>query len=429
MQATIDRSEPVTAMAATQTMADTVKVFTKASDFAAIEADWRALEALVPDASYFTSFDWCECWWNWFGQDSGREFAVLAVYAGDAIQALLPLTVARSMVFSSARLMGDDTGQYADCLVRPERRGDPALARAVASGLKRLGLDRITLTNCRDDSAVAELVGSWRGGRAGSRKTWIRAAEYSNVEIRPADFDGLKVYRSSRSSSLRKGLRRRRRKLAELGDVQYKRITEPGAFAGLAQHIVRLKLEWLDDNGLHGRYLARPGLVGWMAEVMARAAASGHLHMSVMTVDGRACAAQLAFQSRVKVTGYFSAFDIALSRNAVGKLHLEDLIVDIFEHDQVLDLMPPADSYKREWGVEVMKVAAYTVPLTPWGAFVSRFYSVKTRALAKSAYLRLPQGLRAGVAAGILDFLRRIKRTLAGSAPTASPSNLKRTEG
>ena len=423
MQAVMEKTKPIASArtsepmaVAARTMVDTIRVFSTIGDLGATEADWRALEAAVPDASYFTSFDWCECWWTWFGRDSGRELAIVAVYAGDTLQAIVPLTVARSIFFCSARLMGDDTGQYADCLVRPERRGDPVLARAVVSGLKRLGLDRITLTNCRDDAAIIELVDHLRGG-----SPWIRAAEYSNVEIRPADFGGLEAYGKSRSSSLRKGLRRRRRKLAELGDVRYECITDPDAFAELAEHIVRLKLEWLEDNGLHGRYLARPGLDGWMAEVMRRAQNSGHLHMSVCYVGERICAAQLAFQSRTRVTGYFSAFDISLSRNAVGKLHLEDLIADIFEHDQVLDLMPPSDSYKREWGVEVMKVAAYTVPLTPWGALVSRFYSVRTRALAKSAYLRLPQGMRAGIAAALLGALSRARRSLAARRRPAPP--------
>ncbi|MFV2035847.1 MAG: GNAT family N-acetyltransferase [Halocynthiibacter sp.] len=174
-----------------------------------------------------------------------------------------------------------------------------------------------------------------------------------------------------------------------------------------------------DAHGLHGRYLARPGLDGWMADIMHRAERSGHLHMSVMSVGSRICAAQLAFQSKSKITGYFSAFDISLSRNAVGKLHLQDLITDIFEHNLVLDLMPPSDSYKCEWGVEATKVAAYTVPLTRWGAVVSQVYSVRTRSLAKAAYLRLPNGVRAGIAAGTLDVARKAKRLFAGSGPAA----------
>jgi len=417
MQAMMERSTTIGSANASnpeagpvKTVVDTIRVFTTPAQMAQVRADWQSLEAMVPEAAYFTSFDWCECWWTWFGRDSGRELAVLAVYAGDALQAVLPLMIARTWFFSSARLVGDDTGQYADCLVRPERRGDPVLARAVVSGLRRLGLDRMTLTNCRDGAALFELLGDQAGAR-----TWIGAAQYSNVEIRPADFESLEDYKKSRSSSMQKGLRRRRRKLAALGDVKYECITDPDRFPEISSHIVRLKLEWLDNYGLHGRFLARQGLDGWMADIMARAARRGHLHMSVMSVGGRICAAQLAFQSRSKITGYFSAFDTSLSSNAVGKLHLEDLITDIFAHSLTLDLMPPSDSYKCEWGVEVTNVAAYTVPLTPLGAVVSSVYSVKTRALAKSAYLRLPNAVRAGIAAGILNAARKAKQLVSGS--------------
>jgi len=401
-----------------KTVVDTIRVFASVAELDQLKPDWQNLEAAVPDASYFTSYDWCVCWWNWFGRDSGRKLAVLGVYAGDTLQAVLPLMTARTWFFSSARLLGDDTGQYADCLVRPERRGDPVLARAVVSGLRRLGLDRMTLTNCRDDAAIAELLGG-----QGESGNWTSAARYSNVEVRPADFDTLEDYRKSRSSSLKKGLRRRRRKLTELGDVNYECITDPARFSAVAKHIVGLKLAWLENNGLHGRFLARANLDGWMADVMGRAARKGCLHMSVMKVGERICAAQLAFQSRSKITGYFSAFDIELSSNAVGKLHLEDLIADSFDRDLILDLMPPSDSYKCEWGVEVTKVAAYTVPLTPLGAGVSAIYNVKTRALVKSAYLRLPNTIRAGIAAGLLDALRKAKRLFAGSRPAAAMPN------
>lgn len=393
--------------------ADTITVIATEADLEALKAEWRGLEAAAPDVAYFYGYDWCQSWWNWFGRESGRSLAIVVVRRGDTVQAILPLTIARTWLFASARIMGDDTGQYADCLVRPDRRGDPELSQSIAAALKRLGVDRITLTNCREDSAILEILGAHRRG-----KSWICAAEHTNVEVRPAEFGGFEDYMSTRSSNLRKGLRRRRRNLSKIGEVTHGNVTDPNAFDELAKTVHALKLDWLKQSGLHGRFLARPGLGGWMADIMHRAQASGQLCMSVLWVGEQVGAAQLSFRTKTKVTGYFSAFDISFSPHAVGKLHLESYIEDVFERDLILDVMPPSDSYKLEWGVDDMKQATYTVPLSRAGALVSKVYNVKTNARAKSLYLRMPAFMRAATAAAILDLIRRAKRAITG--PDAS---------
>lgn len=389
-----------------------LRIVTEARDLASLEADWRALEARTEDAFYFTSYDWCSSWWQWFGCHSGRRLGVLAAYDGAGIQAILPLTTAKAWFFTSARLMGDDTGQYADCLVATDRREDEALIATIAEGLKTLGVDRITLSNCREDSALNQLL-----GRSGSGQGWVSAAEHANVEIRSEDFDGYDAYLASRSSSLKKNLRRRRRKLAELGDLRCERVTDPAQMAAIASRIVDLKLNWLAEYGLHGRFLAQKGLDGWMSDVMHASMASGQLHLSVLWLDDKICAAQLAFERNSKVIGYFSAFDLEYSSFAVGKLHIEDQIADVFKEHQSLDLMPPTDDYKLEWGVSTTKVAAYTVPLSPLGALVTRFYNVKTRAMAKDLYLKLPETMRAGTAAKAVGAARWLQQRLVSLSP------------
>lgn len=421
MQADFRGKIPVAVPGAAAEMAgrDVVAVDTGPAALDALEESWRELESAVPDARYFSSFDWCASWWESFGRSEGRCIAVVTIRRDGVLQALMPLTLSRAPGFVSARLMGDDTGQYADCLVRPERRGDPKLSRAIAAGLSQLGVDRITLTNCREDAAIIELLGTIRRG-----KRWIRASETFNAEVRPEAFDGLAGYMKSRSSSLRKGLRRRRRKLAELGDVTHEHITDPAALKEAARQIVALKLAWLADSGFHGRLVARAGFEDWLLGVMRRASRNGKLHLSVIRVGERICAAQVAFRTDGELTAYFSAYDVKLSSYAVGKLHLEDHIVEVFERGIVLDLMPPSDAYKCEWGIEAVAAAAYTVPLTLKGAAVSAVVNVRSRALAKAAYMRLPAGLRAGVAAKLLETLRRTRRLAAGDAavPIVPPS-------
>lgn len=397
---------------------DRVDIYRTEAEFDALEDEWRALKAASPDTPYFASFDWCRSWWTWFGAPEGRQMAIVAVRRDGELQVLMPLTVSRALLFGSASLMGEGSGQYSDCLVRPERRSDPLLPKLVAAALSGLGVDRVTMSNCRDDAAIIDLLSTVRRG-----KTWIRAAEYCNVEVRPAEFDGLDGYMKSRSSSLRKGLRRRRKKLAELGEVVHEQITDPALLGCAAEQMLQLKLAWLRESGLHGRFVGQPGVEHWLPDLMRRAGASGRLHLSVIRVGEHICAAQLAFRSERTLTAYFSAFDTSLSSYAVGKLHLEDHIVEIFKRNLVLDLLPPSDDYKREWGIEGVRVAAYTVPLTALGAAVSAVYSVKSRDLAKKIYMRLPAGMRAAAASALLDLIRRLRTRVAGGAEVRPATN------
>jgi len=187
--------------------------------------------------------------------------------------------------------------------------------------------------------------------------------------------------------------------------VTYEVVTDPAQFEETARAIVTHKLEWLASRGLHGRFLAKPGVAEWFAEVCRRALATGHLHLSVLRVDGAVVASQLAFIQNHRMTGYFASFDIRFSAYAVGRVQTHGFIEELFDDRLVIDLMPPNDTYKLDWGEEGISARSHTLAITRFGALICLFHNVRSRAWLKKMYLKLPRSVRASTAAKAQRFI------------------------
>ena len=355
-----------------------------------LEADWNSLFRAWGGANYFMSFDWCQSWWEMLGASQGREPVTISIWHGGRLVGLMPLAVVRVGPFASGEAMAGETGQYCDILVAGDVASRSEIFDALLAGLKKLKIDRLQFTNVRDDSTLAEFL-----NRHGSTS----ASPMVNCEIDCDAFEDFDAYMATRSSNLRKNLRRRRRKLADHGAVAYEVVTDPAEFEETTRAIVDHKLEWLAARGLHGRFLARPEVAPWFAEVCRRALASGHLHLSVLRVDGAVVASQLAFICGKRLTGYFASFDMRFASYAVGRVQTHGFIEDLFGHGLVIDLMPPNDAYKLEWGEEGTIARAHTLPVTIRGRLVCVVHNARSRAWLKKLYLSLPHAMRAQAAA------------------------------
>ncbi|NND49408.1 MAG: GNAT family N-acetyltransferase [Rhizobiales bacterium] len=406
---------PVAARPAPSASGLTVDLIEDLSGFAALEDDWRALESRAPCAEYFCSFDWCWVWWQHFGAQSGAAPLLLTIRRGSGLVAIMPLALESAGPYRYARLMGAGTGQYGDILVDQTLGDRRPLHTALWTGLKRARIDTLHLDLVRDDANLAAFLAPL------AKCAGQEEPSYEVVTGNFADFD---AYMASRPSSLRKDLRRRRRRLSEQGAPAYGLVTDPDAIAKDTVRAVELKRQWLAERGLHGRFLARANVGDWMADIAQRAHGRGRLHFSVLRVGGNLAATQIAFGSEGRLVGYFGAFDVAHSRHSVGKLHLEDHLADIFDSRVTLDLLPPADSYKAEWATPGIHARSYTLPVSAVGRIVSLVHNPVQRQRLKRAYLALPGALRASFAARVLGLAGTIKRAATGGARRTSHTPL-----
>lgn len=397
-----------------------IDVIADEAGFAALETEWRRLEAIAEACCVFTSFDWAFAWWSHFGAGSGARLAVVTARHGGELVAVLPLQVRARGFYASAEPMGSGSGQYGGALIDTARVAFDDAFAALWAGARNAGIDSLLVDNVAFGSPLdAHLIA--RAAHAGS--------PIDSVQIDGSAFADFDAYWAARSSNTRKGVRRRRRKLEEAHAVTYERITDPRAFAGVIDELVQLKRGWLADRGLHGRLIARDGFAGWLTDLAHRMARQNRLHLSVERVDGRIAAGQIAFLKDGLLTGYLSAFDVTLSQFAIGKVHLQDILTEVVANDLVFDLMPPADDYKLEWAAPSMTVRSYRDPLTPLGRVVTAFHNPRLREAIKRLYMALPPGLRAAAGALVFSAPARLRTLISGGAePSHSPRQTEREE-
>lgn len=318
--------------------------------------------------------------------------------------AMLPLSIQRLGPLRSASGMSAGAGVYTDLLADCTAVSPARLLAALWLGIEQLGADTLTFDAVRAGSLLDALLAM----RPGTRSIPQRAVEVT------AHLHGIAA---ANSASLRKDLRRRRRRLAEeIGPVTYHVVRSESEIAPAVAALLDLKLAWLDNKGLHARFLAGEDTKHWLNDACARALRTDRLHLSALTAGGRIVAAQLAFRSGRTLCAYIGAFDPACKRYAVGKLHLEDHLADIAAHGLVLDLMPPEDGYKLEWGLPGACVRSSVTPLSARGRALALLHNPNLRAAMKGLYMSMPRRARARTAATVLAMAAAVRRTFMGLA-------------
>jgi CelD/BcsL family acetyltransferase involved in cellulose biosynthesis len=381
-----------------------VEVHQNVTTLAPLVAEWSELAARCPGATFFAGPDWAASWIA-HRLAPRRAATLVIVRERGRLVALLPLSMQRLGPLRSASGLCAAAGAYTDFLADDTTVSSRRLLSALWLGIDRLGCDTLTFDAVRDGSVLDALLAM----RPGTRGTAHRAVEVSAHLCGSAAAAG--------SSSLRKDLRRRRRRLAEeMGPIAYRVVQSESEIPHAIEALLALKLAWLDDKGLHARFLAGDETQRWLADTCTRALQAGQLHLSTLSAGGCILAAQLAFQSGKTLCAYIGAFDPAFKRYGAGKLHLEIHLADIAASGLVLDLMPPEDDYKLEWGAPGACVRSSVTPLSARGRALAFVHSPGLRTALKGLYLAMPRGARAKTAATVLAMAAAVRRTLMGLA-------------
>jgi len=341
----------------------------------ALEAEWRTLFETSRNDNYFVSFDWCKSWLDAFGTKAGARPIVFCVRRQDRLVAILPLVNRRFGPMSTAHCVGAVSGQYGDLLIERDRGTWEEIFPVLWDGIVASGIDLIQFANVRDDSPLAAFIGTRRS---------IQSDPLLCCALDTSRFESFATYIETRSSSLKKNLRKRRRKLESVAPLVYEVVRDPMAIDEVTNTIIRHKLDWLDDRGTHGRFLSRVGVAAWLADVARRALATGNLHLSLLRLGDRIISAQLAFISGNRFTAYLSSFDIAYGAYGVGRMQYASFMEDVFDRKLQIDLMPRHDEFKLEWVEHGAATRGYAVPVTRRGSALSLVQNPRTRAVARN---------------------------------------------
>lgn len=344
-----------------------------ATEIGEIEDDWRALAELRGNA--FLTPEWFWCWTDAYPESISPLVAAVRRDDG-SLAGVMPLVLDRGRRPRAIRFAGAKFGDRFGPASRPEDEGVVAVAAVAA--LAAEGLERYMLMLNRVDVAG----GWWREIRDGRHS---RGAEFiqQRAELPGISLDGLdwQGYLQTRSSSFRKKLRQRDRKLERRGAVEIRDTTNDSLASDLAHFFALHERRWGSGSSLDAGD-AKQALSRFAEAAQRR----GWLRLRLLEVDGAPVAAFLGWRVGDTFTFYQGGFDPEWSELSVGMVLLTRTIASAIEEGaSEFDMLLGDEAYKKRFQNQSRQV--HTVVLTKAIAPARLLVAIESRARRGSTRL------------------------------------------
>ena len=382
---------------------------------AALETDWRRLEARSTRAIFFQSFDWCSYIWRTHVQSqvgAKAELRIIVVRDEMSVVAIWPLVINSSTAGRFATDLSEPFGQYSDILVAPYSDLGWVMSTALAE-LGRGRVDGLVLRKVRADAGL----GPWLGLH-GSRLGGGEAAP----AIELSAFETLDAYRQSLNSKTRKNLRNYRNRLARSGAISHAVIDEPQARAAVIERCFLGRRDWLDASGLSSSAFDDPLFASVVTGLARGERGAPEVIAMRLGIDGPErgevdLSVHWGFIHQGRYYAFMAAKNPAFDACSPGRLHLEDVIAACAERGvETVDLLLPAMPYKLTWATTSVDVSSFGLALTARGRLYIRGWHGFLRPALKASMLALPPAVRRGAMQ-----LKQLFSSRSGSAFAESP--------
>jgi len=290
-----------------------------------------ALFAAAGRRSLFLTRSWFELLTEQ-GVEAGQSPCLPCVVAGERLLALLPLLRHEEGVWSA--FTHRYSGLYS--LLLADEQQDEALD-CLADGLKRSGIDRLTLSPCDADDPH---IGALQQRLAARGHECHRGFRFYNWFHRPGG-QGFDDYLAGRPARLRNTLGRKRRKLEREQGLDIRLYRDRDIAQGLADYLAVYNASWK----------AKEQYEPLLTALVERAAAQGWLRLAVLYVAGAPAAAQIWLVAGGKASIFRLAHDEQWRQYSPGTILTAFLMQQVIDHDRVeeIDFLTGNERYKQDW--------------------------------------------------------------------------------
>jgi CelD/BcsL family acetyltransferase involved in cellulose biosynthesis len=306
-------------------------------------AAWRDFEAEA-DCWPFQCFDFVEAWLATVGCAEGVEPCIVMVAdsAGEPLM-LLPLALQKRGPLRTLSWIGGVMADYKAPLIARDLDGklDYGAFASIWATIRRTlpAHDMVTF------DAQPELIGAQRNPFATlSGCPHPSLSHYTRLE---GDFDSFLA--AKRSSKSRWRLRRKYKRLQELGEVEFVIPETPSEIEAIMRSVIEHKSRLYSELGVRDRF-AMPGVREFCLK-LATEGPRGLTHVSALTLDGEVVAGHWGLAFRKRFFFLFPSYGEGdVQRLSPGVLLLQHLFQWCFENGiEEFDFTVGDESYKDLW--------------------------------------------------------------------------------
>lgn len=364
-----------------------IRVLTRPLEVEELKPAWqKLLEAQGPPATTFQTPDWILALMRYlFIEKANTAVRIVVVEQQHDLVLVAPLAI---VVRNSVRVLqwlGEPLSAYGDIVAR--RDCDVALImNKVVERLQRAGdhIDVVHLPKTRADAAITPFLKSF---------TTVPFAQKRAPYLDLSSFSTFEAYLATRSTSAIKSYRRKRRRLAEVGQLTFQ-IHPAGARAEeLGRYALELKIKWMKTHGKVSRLFADDACLNSLLEFLRKEGSDAVV--SELSVDDRPVALEIGFITNRHYYSYIGAMDLEFSRFSPGQLQLLDTLRWCFENGiEIFDLLPSDSPYKRAWSTDLADENEWIASCSLKGAIYKNVVLKGIIPLSRRLYSRAPLAMR-----------------------------------
>lgn len=338
-----------------------IEVVTDPARFAVLRGEWDALwhRAAAPRLSQ--SFTWLETGWRICAVPRGRSLWVLLLRCEGRLVLAWPMTLRRAGGLTLAEPLGADSTEYDTLLVEQRPGAEDLIQTAWHRARALLPADCLHVAFVEDGSARAKsLETGWFARRRDSLPApLIALAHHPRFED----------YWATRAKDIRRGLDRRARRLAEIGDVRAWMLDEPAEMIRAIDTTLRSKAEWMAAKGLANHFIARADFRDFLVAMgLAGETPCGALRVMVLTCGEAVIAWKIGSIDGTRFEGFIATYDPAWEKLSPGTLLQRECLRWCHEHGLDYDLRIGDEAYKAEWATDSVTMTRLELALTRRGA-------------------------------------------------------------
>ncbi|MEM6383376.1 MAG: GNAT family N-acetyltransferase [Pseudomonadota bacterium] len=355
---------------------------------AALGEEWCRLEGISEGSTGFQVFAFCLTWLeNYaFGDDPRYRARIVCIRnsAGQLV-CLAPLAQRENRGLSIVEWVGEPLIQYGDVLLDPQA-DHVKVRQALFEAIDGWKIDGLLLRSVRADARVALVMPTERWQVGEGREAAI-------ADLR--GFQSAETYFARFSRSTRKGLRLKRRRLEEMGELRFSLVKPGGQARQLCELALAWKKDWLAARGLSSRAFMDTLSLKTLEALAECQDPDNPLGLRVLWLDETPIAIEIALIDRSASMAFMGMYDPAYEARSPGKVQMELTVRHGLENGwPAYDLLAPMADYKQSWSTNALPVTDVMVPrsLKGWAYRIGILQGL--RPFAKKLLMAMPQALR-----------------------------------